>query len=83
MQWIDDDLHNASENNNLCGTAQETDALSRILSANGAPAGRPDLARFKRALAHDRGGRAGFDRMASSANGAAADAVLDIEAERL
>ncbi|BDA41294.1 hypothetical protein COCOBI_02-0740 [Coccomyxa sp. Obi] len=62
---------------------EETDVLSRILSATGAAAGRPELARFKRALAHDRGGRAGFERSAAANNGAAADAVLDIEAERL
>lgn len=62
---------------------QEMDALSRILSDSGAAAGRPELARFKRALAHDRGGRVGFRRSAGAGNGAAADAVLDIEAERL
>ncbi|CAL8461983.1 g1514 [Coccomyxa elongata] len=62
---------------------EEMDALSRILSDSGAAAGRPQLARFKRALAHDRGGRASFESPAGSTNGAAADAVLDIEAERL
>lgn len=70
-------------NTNVCGMLQEMDALSRILSDSSAAAGRPKLARFKRALAQDRGVRAGFESPAGSNNGAAADAVLDIEAKRL
>lgn len=78
-----EDMGNGSESYNSCGMLQELDALTRILSDSGAAASRPELARFKRALAQDRGGRAVFERAADAVNGAAADAVLDIEAERL
>ncbi|KAK9908675.1 hypothetical protein WJX75_001287 [Coccomyxa subellipsoidea] len=62
---------------------EETDALSRIMAANGAVAGRPGLARFKRALASDRNGPRSYGGGKSDNGAAAAEAVLDIEAENL
>ncbi len=67
--------------------AQESDALLRIVAANGVAAGRPGLARFKRALAADRNGsRPGAVTApfgAAEREAAAANAVLDVEAEDL